>query len=229
MSMTEGDKGFQGFPRRVHSIPVPVPFFGPLLEQIDDLAELKCTLRIIWLLQQKKGYPRFVTLNELLADRTLVNALASEGAPDHGRIKQGLGKAVKRGTLTTAKVEQDGEIQHLFVLNTESDREALLKMAGEGSKVEGLSKAEPWQGDTERPNIFSMYESNIGMLSPMIADELREAEELYPDTWIEDAFREAVNQNKRSWRYISRILERWDREGRTDGKSGRYPKKAGYY
>ena len=32
------------------------------------------------------------------------------------------------------------------------------------------------------------------------ADELREAENLYPASWIEDAFREAVEQNKRSWR-----------------------------
>jgi DnaD/phage-associated family protein len=63
----------------------------------------------------------------------------------------------------------------------------------------------------------------------MIADELREAEELYPLEWLEDAFREAVGQNKRSWRYIARILERWEREGRSNGEPGRHLKKAGYY
>jgi DnaD/phage-associated family protein len=63
----------------------------------------------------------------------------------------------------------------------------------------------------------------------MIADELKEAEELYPSTWIEEAFREAVSQNKRTWRYIARILERWEREGRTDGEPGRHLKKTGYY
>ena len=35
------------FPPRVRYTPVPNPLFGPLLEQIDDLAELKCTLRVI--------------------------------------------------------------------------------------------------------------------------------------------------------------------------------------
>ena len=59
----------------------------------------------------------------------------------------------------------------------------------------------------------------------MIADELREAEELYPEDWIEDAFREAVGQNKRSWRYIARILERWEHEGRGHGQPGRHSKK----
>ena len=74
-----------------------------------------------------------------------------------------------------------------------------------------------------------MYEDNIGMMSPMIADGLREAEQLYPATWIEDAFREAVENNKRSWIYVSRILERWSREGRGDGEPGRYHKTIGRY
>ena len=221
--------GFQGFPRRVHSIPVPAPLFGTLLEQIDDLAELKCTLRVIWLLQQKKGYPRFVSLKELLADRTLVNALATSGSPDHAQVEQGLARAVGRGTLATATVEQGGEREQLYSLNTEAERNSLTKLAGGAVTAGALPNAEPWEGAAEQPNIFSLYEANIGMLSPMIADELREAEELYPVAWIEDAFREAVSQNKRSWRYISRILERWDREGRTNGKSGRYPKRAGRY
>ena len=55
---------FSGFPRRVRSLPVPSPLFGELLEDIDDLSELKCLLRVIWLLQQKRGYPRYVTLAE---------------------------------------------------------------------------------------------------------------------------------------------------------------------
>ena len=79
------------------------------------------------------------------------------------------------------------------------------------------------------PNIFSLYEANIGMLTPMIADDLREAESLYPASWIEDAFREAVEQNKRSWRYVERILERWSQEGKGNGQPRRYLKKSGRY
>ena len=51
----------------------------------------------------------------------------------------------------------------------------------------------------------------------MVAEELREAERTYPPNWIEDAFREAVELNKRNWRYIRRILERWAAEGKDDG------------
>ena len=220
---------YEGFPRQVQSVPVPAPMFGQLLEQIDDLDELKCTLRTIWLLNQKKGQPRFVTLKELLADKTLVASLSTHGSPDHNRVRQALRKAVERGTVIGGILEQEGEIEELYALNSEANREGLARIIGGEIKTGHMPDAEPWEGAIERPNIFRMYEDNIGILSPMIADKLREAEKLYPDAWIEDAFREAISQNKRNWRYISRILERWDREGRGDGRPGRYTKKAGRY
>ena len=66
----------------------------------------------------------------------------------------------------------------------------------------------------ERPNIFVLYEQNIGLLSPLLADELKDAAEQYPAEWIEAAFREAVQHNKRKWSYIRAILRRWETEGR---------------
>ena len=89
------------------------------------------------------------------------------------------------------------------------------------TRTRGFSAPEPL-------NIFSLYEDNIGVLSPLIVDELKEAEQAYPQGWIEDAFREAVTRNKRSWRYVAKILESWEREGRTDGGAGRHTEKTGY-
>ena len=223
---------FSGFPRRVRSIPVPAPLFGALLEQIDDLAELKCALRILWLLQQKKGFPRFVTLKEARADRTLANALPPE--PD--AIRKALDACVRRGTLTMAVSGKGGDAERLYALNTEADRLALSRAAADAVVV-GHSQSrpvqEPWDASVERPNIYALYEANIGMLSPIIAEELKEAEALYPMAWIERAFREAVNQNAHNWRYIKRILENWERQGSPDGvtygKSGRHSKENSFY
>ncbi|MBT9163089.1 MAG: hypothetical protein DDT27_01658 [Dehalococcoidia bacterium] len=58
----------------------------------------------------------------------------------------------------------------------------------------------------------------------MIAEDLKEAEKLYPASWIEDAFRESVRLNKRNWRYISRILERWASRGKDYGTARESPK-----
>lgn len=70
------------------------------------------------------------------------------------------------------------------------------------------------QVQVERPNIFTLYEQNIGLLAPLIAEELKDAADHYPAEWIEAAFREAVQHNKRKWSYIHAILRRWETEGR---------------
>ena len=223
------DTIYKGFPRKVRYLPVPAPLLESLLEEIDDLAELKCTLRVIAMLHVKKGHPRFVTLGELQADRTLTRSLGQDGDSASQSIEQGMAKAVRRGTIAVASVEESGLRQQLFTLNTEVNRTALEKIAEGATQVTPLPVSEPWVEPEDTPNIFALYEQNVGMLSPMIADELREAEELYPVEWISEAIREAVGLNKRSWRYISRILERWEHEGRGHGKPGRYSKKAVRY
>ena len=223
------DTIYKGFPRKVRYVPIPAPLLESLLEEIDNLAELKCTLRVIAMLHVKKGHPRFVTLGELQADRTLTRSLGQDGHSASQSIEQGMAKAVRRGTIAVASVEESGARQQLFTLNTEVNRTTLEKIAEGATQVSPLPVSEPWVEPEDTPNIFALYEQNVGMLSPMIADELREAEELYPVEWISEAIREAVGLNKRSWRYISRILERWEHEGRGHGKPGRYSKKAVRY
>ena len=65
------------------------------------------------------------------------------------------------------------------------------------------------------------------MLTPMTSEELKDALVQYPEDWIREAVREAVNNNKRSWSYIQRILERWTAEGKKDGTHRRDNQKDG--
>jgi hypothetical protein len=48
----------------------------------------------------------------------------------------------------------------------------------------------------------------------MLVEELSLASQQYPLDWIEAALREAVELNIRNWRYVRRILERWETDGR---------------
>ena len=48
----------------------------------------------------------------------------------------------------------------------------------------------------ERPPLITLYEQNIGLLMPLLVDELREAEDRYPLHWIEDAIREVVHAQR---------------------------------
>ena len=78
----------------------------------------------------------------------------------------------------------------------------------------------------ERPNIFKLYEENIGPLTPLIADALKDAEETYSDEWIAETIELAVKNNKRSWKYCEAILKRWKEEGRHGKKDQQDPVKS---
>jgi len=210
---------FEGFPAgELRFTSVPDLFFAELLPAIDDLAELKVTLHVIWL-RQREG-KQVVTRAELAADETLAQGLSAQDNDPESALAEGLARAVARGSLLHARIEGEAGHQEIYLLNSEGGRQALAHIqSGEvgtlGTVGVDRPSAEP------RPNIFQLYEDNIGLLSPILADELRDAEQSYPASWIEDAFRIAVAQNVRKWRYIQAILERWSTEGREDGTSQR--------
>ena len=211
-------KQFNGFPAKMQFTPVPNFFLTNILPQINDIAELKTTLYIFEVLYTKRGYPRFTTYRELLSDTSLKSSLRGVAKPLDQVLRDALEMATKRGTILHIVLDKDGLSEDVYFLNTEADRKVVAKIQnGElilsGLKAEGQTDIET----EELPDIFTLYEQNIGMLTPMIADELREAEKLYQVTWIKDAIKEAVNQNKRKWSYISAILERWSAEGKSDG------------
>lgn len=209
-------KLFPGFPTRMEFAALPAVFFSALLPEIDDMAELKTTLHVLAALCRKKGYPRFVTMNELLDNAGLVAALHGLGKP--AEILPGaLKTATERGTLIEVRLERDGKAESVYLVNSEADRKAAARIESGELVLHGFDRGRHAPEMQPQPDIFSLYERNIGMLTPMIADELREAEKAYPDSWLRDAIKEAVALNKRSWRYIARILERWAVEGKSDG------------
>jgi DNA replication protein len=258
---------FAGFPAGKNPyVPVPEVFFTVLLPEIEDMAELKVTLHLFWLLAQKKGDPRCVSDHELIEDAVLLSSLKRKGDPRpvEERLQHGLDQAVARGTilrihlkLLNERSDQE-ELVGWYFFNTARSRKVVQELQGSevvpgslldieaeqleqemilagpggsagsggsggngGSIQSGQSASRPRQGGSihaqvqiERPNIFVLYEQNIGLLSPLIADELKDAADHYPADWIEAAVREAVLHNKRKWSYIRAILRRWETEGR---------------
>jgi DNA replication protein len=209
---------FKGFPAKMQFTHVPNFFFSTLLPQISDIMELKTTLHIFRALYHKRGYPRFTTYRELLGEKSLMSSLKGTATPPEEILRHALEMATRRGTILHIVLDRDGTSEDVYFLNTESDRQTIAKIKNGEIRLSGLQTKEPAYIDTEeRPDIFSLYEQNIGMLTPLIADELKEAMKLYPETWIKDAINEAIALNKRNWRYIERILEHWATEGKSNG------------
>ncbi len=128
-------------------------------------------------------------------------------------INTGLQEAEKRGSLL--KSIHNG--QALYFLNSPSGRAAAQAFAQGGWPESGGVISAP----LERPNVFRLYEENIGPLTPLIADAINDAEATFSAQWVADAIELAVKRNARSWKYCEAILKRWKEDGRAEKQNGR--------
>ncbi len=207
-------KIFSGFPSgKVQVTPLPNVFFTELVPAIDDLAELKVTLHVLWLIAHANSRQQYVRADELANDPTLAQSLAASGVDARETLTRALARAVTRGTLWQSN--------DLYFVNSEAGRRAHARAERDESSSPRPASRET-AGAAPRANIFALYEQNIGLLTPLIAEELKEAEAAYPPGWIADALQIAAENNKRSWSYTRAILERWKTEGR--GEKGKKEK-----
>ncbi len=199
-------KPFKGFTDSESFTQLPDTFFHQLLNQIDDAAELKVTLYFLWCVEHMDSPSRLLCESDLEAKAL---GLAAD------EIRAGVEKAIQRGSLL--KVEKDAKVY--LLLN--SPRGRAVVQAIERGERDPESAIAPF----ERPNIFRLYEENIGPLTPLIADALKDAEETYSAEWVADTIDLAVKNNKRSWKYCEAILRRWKEEGRGEKQDRRDDKK----
>jgi DnaD/phage-associated family protein len=197
---------FTGFPPAGTPTLVPSLFFSRVLPEITEPAELVVTLYVTYAASFTKRQPRFVTGRELAADTTLIRSLANIAGSgrDHEALARGLDLAVERRTILRARVDGDD----IYTLNIPANARALARLGNVR-----IEEPLPPAMDEAVPDIFTLYEENIGNITPLIAEDLKDAETRYPREWIVRAFREAAELNKRNWRYIERILKRWETEG----------------
>lgn len=75
------------------------------------------------------------------------------------------------------------------------------------------------RGEENLAVISKAYEENIGIITPMIAEKLKDMAGRYPAEWFKDAVAEAVKSNVRKLSYVESILKRWATEGKGSLKS----------
>ncbi|MBI3738667.1 MAG: DnaD domain protein [Chloroflexi bacterium] len=204
---------FKGFTDSETFTQLPDSFFRQLLNEITDADELKVTLYFMWRIEHMDGPFRAMCITDF--DAKELGLAADE-------IASGLEKATKRGSLLKRRPERSVEgSQHeadvFYFLNSPLGRAAAEAFAKDGWRESAKIMSAP----LERPNVFKLYEENIGPLTPLIADALKDAEETYSAEWIADAIGLAVKNNKRNWKYCEAILKRWKEEGRAEKQDRR--------
>lgn len=203
---------FGGFPAgKIHTIPVPETFFADLLPEIDALTELKVTLYALWHLDHQEGANRRLLLEDFLGDEKFIEGFGTTGEAREEAVRDGIERACQRGTLIRVEVGATP----VYFLNSQRGRaaaEGLIK----GAWTLSDQPAGEITLEMVRPNIYNLYEKNIGPLTPILSQTLQEAEQLYPAEWIEEAIHAAALKNARSWRYIEAILRSWKEKGRDE-------------
>ncbi len=115
----------------------------------------------------------------------------------------------KAGLQINLQTVSQGNVTFQSETQTVSERNATVSE----SHLKKELKKDTKENDEVLAQISKAYESEIGVLTPMIADELREAATAYPLKWTLDAIREAATNNKRGWKYVLAILARWKAQG----------------
>ena len=192
---------------------VPNAVLGRVMSTIEDSDEIKLILRALWLLDHQRGYPRYITHDDLRRDRVLSVAI-----PNQSDFDRTLKSAIERGIFVEASINNN----ICLMFNTESARRASIEVS---STTDNLNKDnDGWEtpsASTSPADAFRAYEENIGILSPMIRQSILATLEDFTDEDITRAIRIAVENESRSWSFVAGVLRRWARDGipheRTDG------------
>ena len=176
-------------------------------------------------------------------DETLLNSLNLESdlRSPLATLEDALQRAVARNTLLRMDVEtglhsdfpphnrqtqlsrQDGasadeatNVEDWYFLNTAKGRQSVAAIRqGRLAELQAIVPEEA-RLHVERPNIFVLYEQNFGLMTAMIADQLRDLEKSYPPDWIVEAMEISLLNNKRHLNYIRAVLRRWETEGKDE-------------
>jgi DnaD/phage-associated family protein len=192
---------------------LPVRFFGDVLPLIEDLNQLRLLLYMFWHIEQQETKIRYFRWVDFVSDTLLCEMIIGEEA-----LINALESLVSCGVVLKADLPWMNETY--YFINGPQGRAAVSAIEnGEWQSVNQERK--PIQLTRQKPNIFKMYEENIGPITPLMADVLKQDELTYPDVWISDAIEIAVTHNARNWKYIQAILNRWQSKGRGNEQNRR--------
>ena len=161
------------------------------------------------------GYFELLSQQEVASDVVELFILLDHlPTAEDDRWQRALAELLEEGLLLAypQTIEDPQEPVLLFPATPEGTRRFEALQAGALSVAE-IQAANPLP-DPSKPNIFTLYEQNIGPLTPMVAEILKADAETYPESWLRDAMQEAVSRNIRNWKYVQAILKSWQEKGR---------------
>jgi len=161
------------------------------------------------------GYFELLSQQEVPSDVVEIYILLDHlPAAEDDRWQKALAELLEEGLLLAYPQvpEEPQQTVLLFPATPEGTRRFEALQNGSLSPAE-VQAANPLP-NPDKPNIFTLYEQNIGPLTPMVAEILKADAETYPEAWLREAMQQAVSRNIRNWKYVQAILKAWQEKGR---------------
>lgn len=205
---------------------MPLPWIKMWLEALDDpkLTRLSLGERGAWwgvlkLAGKCDAGGKIISGGQGLDIDDIADALHIKTVEDRQALESMIDKMEKRGSL----IWNEGHV--LTVVHWE-ERQRIPP----SSKPEAVAERVRLHRERQKKGggelvgelavISKLYEENIGMLTPVVADRLKDILGRYPPGWFGEALNEAVAAGARNLKYIEAILERWKVEGFKAPKKG---------
>ena len=197
-----------GFSTDLHQVPLPRDFVSACAGLAPDA--------ILLLLHFFATARSIGDKLQSLPKKTLMESFAKWHGAQDDVIQDFLKTLLDHGFLLTW---EEAGATHL-IPGTPAGRFLLQELTLEDKSLAVTNQTGAQGLEEARPNIYQLYESHIGIITPMMAEQLKQDEKDYPAAWIEDALREAVHRNIRNWQYVRAILKAWKDRGRDQKHEG---------
>ena len=194
---------------------VPNAVLSAVLNEVEESETVKLILRAVWLLERQRGFPASITVNELRHDRVLIRVFKSQE-----KFNVALDQSLNLGVLIKFELNNTDAL----MLNTVSATRQVENV--KDTQPENIEK-DGWDasvGSDMPDDAFRAYEENIGILSPMIRENITAALQDFSDQDIIEAIKIAVENENRSWSYVAGVLRKWARDGVPNDRRTRTPR-----
>ena len=119
------DKNFKGFSfDKERLTPIPASFFTHALQSVENLAQLKIILYILWWHSRCEATPPYITFKSFTKDEVFMSGIGNNKSSQLKSLKHGLQLAVEQNILLAASVTIGEKKEEIFLLNTSEGQSA---------------------------------------------------------------------------------------------------------
>ena len=100
-----------------------------------------------------------------------------------------------------------------------SRKESIKEIYNNNNYIDNNNKNITAVTDPEKPeitpgDICSLYENEIGLLTPLMRKNIEESLDTFPADWVADAIKTASESNVKKWSYVAKVLNNWAESGK---------------